>query len=182
MMIAWKFLRKGAISPITRFAWPRSPLPGPFVDAHAPIAACRAGFHACRPRDLAYWVCDELWEIELEGDIVDVADGIVGQRARLLRCLDEWSTEGGTRFIEHCIGRAREELARAAPNVAARMEPYVSETERFGEQGNKALCSFTSASVVGLLAEGVDAQAQRYREERTAQSAWIAAELLKRPA
>ena len=65
-MIAYKFLRSGRIRPFSAFQWPE-----PDVWVHAPrdLAACKRGIHACRPRDLPWWLADELWEIELDGHV-----------------------------------------------------------------------------------------------------------------
>src|SRR5437660_664030 len=62
-MIAYKFLRAGRIGPFSRFAWPE---PGVWVRASA-SDRCRRGIHACRMRDLPWWLGQELWEIELDG-------------------------------------------------------------------------------------------------------------------
>ena len=65
-MIAYKFLRSGRIGPFSAFRWPE---PGVWVHAQRDLVACQRGIHACRPSDLPWWLADELWEIELDGDV-----------------------------------------------------------------------------------------------------------------
>ena len=60
-MIGFKFLAAGARAPFTRFRWPS---PGSWVSA--PEDRAEVWIHACRRRDLPYWLDDELWRVELE--------------------------------------------------------------------------------------------------------------------
>ena len=53
--------------------------PGPWLETAA-ARPCREGIHACRPQDLAYWLHHELWEIELDGDIVEAGRKVVAAR------------------------------------------------------------------------------------------------------
>ena len=57
----------------------------------APVEPCRSGIHACRPGDLPMWVADELYEIELAGEIVHERTKVVAPRARLLRRVDAYT-------------------------------------------------------------------------------------------
>ena len=70
-MIAYKFLRRDGTGAFTRYPWP---LPGPDAPGswvQAPVIACRSGIHACRLRDLPLWLGRELYEVELDGQIVE---------------------------------------------------------------------------------------------------------------
>lgn len=174
-MIAWKFLRAGAISPVTRFAWPA---PGTWADAHAAPKGCRAGFHACRAEDLACWICDELWEMELDGPIEPAIDAIVAPRARLLRPIDAWRGEGGEGFLAFCVAQAERALEDALPDAVERMTPFVSTTQKAANRGNKPIAAYASASAAGVIVPDLEEQARLFREERARQSAWIATELL----
>lgn len=175
-MIGWKFLRRGALSPVTRFAWPA---PGTWVEGHAPTRGCRAGIHACRAEDLGHWICDELWEIELDGPVDPVIDAIVAPRARLVRRIDAWDAEGGERFLAFCVSQAQRAIASAPPEACERMKPFVDTTVKAASGGNKPIASYASASAVGVAVPVLEEQAIRFREERARQSAWIAAELIK---
>lgn len=175
-MIAWKFLRAGAISPVTRFVWPA---PGEWVSADAPIRACRAGFHACRPDQLAFWVAAELWMLELDGPIEPAVDAIVAPRARLVRKIERWESDGGESFLAHVSARAQEAIATASSDEADRMRPFVDTTLRAAAKGNKAIASYASASVLGMKLGSREEQARAFREERVRQSELIARELLE---
>ena len=61
-MIAYKFLDAGT-APFTGFRWPADE----WVEVTT-VAPCRGGVHACRVRDLPFWLGRDLWEIELAGD------------------------------------------------------------------------------------------------------------------
>ena len=81
-MIAYKFLDEGRIGPFTAFQWPV----GEWVDAGG-VDPCLEGVHACRPRDLPIWLGRELWEIELDGSLVEQERKVVASsRPRIARC------------------------------------------------------------------------------------------------
>src|SRR3954464_1733529 len=65
-VIAFKWLARGAIAPFTGFRWPTD---GPWVSIPSGVPE-GAGVHACRISQLAYWIGEELWRIELDGPIV----------------------------------------------------------------------------------------------------------------
>ena len=93
----YKFLATGAIGPIPRFAWPRPPrpgTPGAWLDVAGPVQPCRQGVHVCGKDQLAYWLHEELWRVEVSGPAVDGADCVVVPRARLIEPLAAWSDGG----------------------------------------------------------------------------------------
>jgi hypothetical protein len=65
-MTTYKFLERGRVAPFTGFEWPVDE----WVEASA-VDPCRRGIHACRVRDLPIWIDDELWQVELAGDVVE---------------------------------------------------------------------------------------------------------------
>jgi hypothetical protein len=67
-VIAYKFLGQGSVGLFSDFAWPA---PGEWVETHEPVADCVRGIHAVSFENLLDWIDDELWEIELDGAIVD---------------------------------------------------------------------------------------------------------------
>ena len=87
-MIAYKFLAEGAVAPFTGFRWRIDEC----VDA-GPVEPCFSGIHACTVEQLPYWLGRELWEIELEGEIVRQARKLVAARGRLVRRHDGWDDE-----------------------------------------------------------------------------------------
>lgn len=112
-MIAYKFLAAGAVGPFTRFAWPvPSPAaPGRWIDAPDPHP--EHGIHACRPRDLAFWVDTELWRAELAEPAVEGQRQVVSPRARLLEQVVAWDAAEARGFAEACLWRARDFSAEA---------------------------------------------------------------------
>ncbi|MGH9035676.1 MAG: hypothetical protein ACRD0O_07910, partial [Acidimicrobiia bacterium] len=116
---AYKFTRAGGVGLFSRFAWPRpvGDRPGEWVDAGVAVP-CRAGIHACRPGELPYWVSDELWVIELDGDVVESGGKLVSRRGRLLQLVEVWSTGGAMAFASDCARRAAELAAGAPPGLA----------------------------------------------------------------
>ena len=84
-MTAYKFLRRDGTGVFTSRAWPLPGPGGPGAWVEAPLDPCRSGIHACRVRDLPLWLGQELYEIELGGDIVEARTKVVASRRRLLR-------------------------------------------------------------------------------------------------
>ena len=65
-MIAYKFLRAGRWGPFSRLRWPK---PGEWGRAGADTSLCRCGVHACRISHLPWWLAEELWQVELDGEL-----------------------------------------------------------------------------------------------------------------
>ena len=68
-MIAYKFLRADGTGMFTRYAWPL-PRDGAGAWVETEPDPCRSGIHACRLGDLPYWAGRVLYEIELDGEVV----------------------------------------------------------------------------------------------------------------
>jgi hypothetical protein len=112
-VIAYKFLAAGAIGPFTRFPWPLPSrgAPGRWVDA--PDGRPEHGVHACRERDLAFWLDAELWRAELVEPAVDGQRQVVSPRARLVEQVVAWDAAEARGFAEACVWRARDVGATA---------------------------------------------------------------------
>jgi hypothetical protein len=161
-VIAYKCLRANGTSVFTAFRWPLPDAgPGPWVEAE--IDPCRSGIHACRLADLPYWVGRELYEIELEGEIVTEPTKVVAPRGRLVRRVDAWERELHDAYTRACADRAHE-LAAGLRGWDATIEPLV----RYGP----ALLGFMAARMAEERG-GPDA----YRAERSRQAAWLAERL-----
>lgn len=106
-MIAWKFLSAGAVAPFTRHQWS----PGVWVEA---VRAQEGyGVHACRLSDLAFWIGEELWRIELDGPVRERETQIEAPRGRLLERIDRWDRKARAEFGLACVFQAREVAAGA---------------------------------------------------------------------
>jgi hypothetical protein len=158
-VIAHKFLRAGGTTAFTGFAWPLPGAgPGPWVEA--PIVACRSGIHACRPADLPVWAGPQLYEIELDGEIVHEHTKVVASRARLLRRIDAWEDGVRDAYTRMCADRAHE-LARGLPAWDATIDRLAG----FGP----ALAGYMAARI----AEEQGGPAA-YAAERAHQASWLA--------
>ena len=106
-MKAYKFLRVGRVGAFSGEPWPEDTT----IEVEVPLAECRNGVHACRAEDLAYWLDDELWEIELEGELVEGPLKLVARRGRLVRPLDAWNDDARREFAWWCLRRAASHAA-----------------------------------------------------------------------
>jgi hypothetical protein len=161
-VIAYKFLHADGTSLFTGFRWPLPDGgPGDWVDAA--VEPCRSGIHACRPSDLPFWVGRALYEIELDGEIVEARTKIVATRGRLTRRVDAWDDDTRDAYTRMCADRAHELALRAAPPLEdwdAVVEPSVPE--------GPALLGFVAARI-GEEISGTEA----YFRERSRQTDWL---------
>lgn len=102
-MVAYKFLSPGAVGLFSGFAWPA---PGEWVDSERPVENCAHGVHALRLEQLLDWVDDELWEVELDGEITEGDGMLVAERGRLVRRLDAWDADAARSFADACSLRS----------------------------------------------------------------------------
>jgi hypothetical protein len=161
-LIAYKFLATGRVAPFTGFRWE----PGVWVDSAA-AERCEAGVHACRLQDLPIWLDDELWEIELAGDVVAAERKIVAPRGRLTQRVERWTPE-----LAHEFGRFCEQRTRERVGFIPFLSGYVADVERFVSQSRTAIAGFAAARAAELR-DGPAA----YDEERGAQAVWLADQL-----
>lgn len=115
-----KWLRAGSVSPVTGFSWRGHR--GVWLDAHE-SDPCRKGFHACTLADLPYWISDELWLVDLDGDLRRGTHKTVATQIRLTGRVTTWTTEVGREMAQDCLARtafhAAEELRVAGRGEAA---------------------------------------------------------------
>jgi hypothetical protein len=161
-VIAYKFLSAGAVAPFTRHPWPL-PSPtgaGPWLDA--PDDRPEHGVHACRVRDLAFWLDGELWRVELGDPLRDGQRQIIGSRGRLLERISRWDEECARRFAEACAWRARDRavvaLRRAAFDEKAELLAGCSTLSelRSVSNGLSSRSGGLPAALADYLAETVD--------------------------
>jgi len=161
-LIAYKFLRPDGTSVFTGFSWPvPNGGPGPWVEAQ--VDPCRSGVHACLPEHLPLWAGRVLYEIELEGDVVDDRTKVIAARARLTRRIDDWHDSVRDRYTRMCAERAHELARGASPPLEqweAAIEPSMPE--------GPALLGFMAARI----AEEIDGPAA-YAAERERQTSWL---------
>lgn len=161
-MIAYKCLTPQGTGIFTSFRWPL-PNGGPGAWVEAPADPCRSGVHACRVRDLPHWAASVLYEIELDGELIEGPTKIVAPRARLVRRVEAW--DGGLRdaYTRWCADRGHELARTASPpldNWDDTIEPLVPE--------GPAVLGFVAARIAEEIA-GLDG----YRAERIRQADWL---------
>lgn len=162
MRRAFKFLACGGVSTLTGFTWPP---PGTWVAVEGSLDPCRNGIHVCRPHELAHWLHDELWELEIDGDETAGVDCLVVRRARLVRRIAGWDPAGSERFATACIDHA-------SPIAAG---DVLADARDAAHAGYPAVAAYVAALAVARAGTDVE---QRYADERAWQSHWIARELL----
>jgi len=91
---AFKFLDLDGTAVLTGYAWPlpSGSSPGPWVDAPE-ARPCHIGVHGCMAEHLAYWLGEELWVLELDGEIVHGRHKVAARRGRIVRRVDAWRAE-----------------------------------------------------------------------------------------
>jgi hypothetical protein len=129
---AYKFLkvvrpgsgRKRLLGPFSGFEWRR----GTWERPPETPSPCLAGVHACTARDLPYWLSDELWIVDLEGDVQELDRKLLAPGGRLDRRVDSWTARTAMEFAEDCARRVqasavevmrRSGLDRDADRIAA---------------------------------------------------------------
>ncbi len=109
-VVAYKFLRGGAAGPFSGFVWPQPQNgdAGAWVHVSGTLESCRNGVHACRPSDLPLWLSDELWRVELDGEVNVAATHLIASAGRLLERVGKWDVAAAAAFAESCAWRTRE--------------------------------------------------------------------------
>jgi hypothetical protein len=163
LVIAYKFLRADGSGVFSGFDWPL-PAGGPGAWVEAPLDPCRSGIHACRLSDLPFWAGRVLYEIELDGDLLEQPMKVMASRGRLIRRIAAWEEQRDA-YTRMCADRAHELVRAAGPEFAhwaGVVEPSVPE--------GPALLGFVAARIAEKIAGSSDA----YHAERSRQSAWLA--------
>jgi hypothetical protein len=109
-MIAYKFLQPGRTGPFSGYTWPA---PGVWVHADGDMVGCGCGIHACRIRDLPWWLADELWEIELNGRVQVDEHKIFAPAGRLRSQIEGWTPACAQEYADACAWRAHERAVQA---------------------------------------------------------------------
>ena len=118
-VIAYKFLDHGRLAPFTGVRWPE---PRSWLESDR-VELCVSGVHACRVRDLPYWLRTELWEVELEGDVVEGERLVAARRGRLVRRIEGWNDASARAFGASCAEEARRRAAASRESRGTRPMP-----------------------------------------------------------
>jgi hypothetical protein len=166
-MRAYKFLSRDGTAFLTGFRWPT----GEWVEAQGPLGYCDNGIHACRVSDLPHWLGQELWLMELAGDILAAADSLVSRRGRLLERIDAWSGGVAQEFADSCAQRAMS-LAAEALSTAERAGDAAANAAN-GAVAASAYITATVAGEAGSSARSGPLYVDHFLLERTRQALWI---------
>ena len=177
-MKTYKFLAVGAKGPITGFQWPLPQLEaaGEWVEADGPLESCGRGAHVCRPHELAFWIHDELWEVEADGAQLAGFDCMVVERARLVRRIEEWQRGGAARFARACVEHVSGVVSAASGAQRELLAAYFEDATWAAGEGHAAGAAFCSALIVAK-SEPLQLDAA-FRRERAWQAEYIARTVL----
>jgi len=202
-MIAYKFLAPGAVAPFTGFRWPvPDDGPGPWVECASERADL--GIHACRARDLAYWLDTELWRAELAEPVGEGQRQVVASRGRLLERVEAWGPEAAARFAQEAALMARDRVAAAlrragfdedaealtrcadlrgllaasravtSPGLPSSLVAYLVEAAETALAGDFPVSAYISARAAVPSSGGDE---REFAAERARQARWLAARL-----
>jgi hypothetical protein len=169
-MIGYKFLKRGGVGAISGFVWPR----GQWVTIEGALEQCRRGVHVLRLGDLAYWLSEELWRVEYEGDVEPAGDCVLAARTRLVERVDAWSEGGADRFALAARDHLVELSASAPPDKRELVEEIIGDASKHLPKHSIALAAYCSA--MGVARMSIDSN-DAYRRERAWQSEWIVRDL-----
>lgn len=153
-----KFLSAGGRGRFTGFPW--ASYAGEWID-EAAAEPCVRGIHACRTRDLPFWLDDELWLVELDGPVQVASSKVVARRARLLEPVEAWSRGLAGDLAAACVVRTAEHAAtelRAGglDEAAERITHAIASCSPPGSPGDLS-------AVAEMAAAGAESAADRER-------------------
>ena len=173
---AYKVLIHGR-SGFTGWRWPLPDdgAPGEWVLASGKPELCVNGIHACTVQQLPQWLGEELWTIELGGEIVHTDAALVASEGRLLGRVDAWGAPARTAFGRDCARRARE-AAIEGPSGSQ----LLAAVDQLAAAGRAGPAGYWAAVLAGERASATrtgSAYDAAFAQERTAQARWLEAEL-----
>ena len=165
-MIAYKFLRTGSIGRFSGTPWPAA---GEWLEAADALDACVSGVHATPLDALAYWFEDELWTVELDGEILDLGTALIARRGKLLERVEAWP-HVSPEFARDCATHAQTLAKRTSGN--ARVAALAAEAAEHAELAITPRHAIIAAYATAVAAEVL--QPGAFDTERRRQSHQIA--------
>lgn len=112
-MSLYLFLRPDRRASLSETQWPapHEGAPGAWLEtgSDAPPDSIRA----YPPEELLSCLDDELWEVELEGDLRREGHAVLATRGRLLSRIETWTPQVAAQLVETCAFRVRDAGAEA---------------------------------------------------------------------
>ena len=152
MRTAYKFLSAGAVSPFTRFRWPKE---GEWVFAREDRE--EEWVFACRPGDLPYWLEEELWLVELSEPVREARYQISAPGARLLSRIHRFDAQLRREFATACARRARE---LALPALPGDLSDRIARAHSLSEAAAAARAAPPSSLIAGYLGDALACAAE----------------------
>ena len=112
-MSLYLFLRRGRRASLGETQWPAPHAREPGAWLEAGIDAPPDSIQAYPPDELAWCLDEELWEVELEGDLHREGHALVAARGRLLSRVETWTPDVAAELVETCAFRVRDAAADA---------------------------------------------------------------------
>lgn len=177
-MIAYKFLSETGVGRFSEAKWPlpEAGKPGAWLSAAGPISPCVCGIHAARVEKLPYWLDRQLFQIELEGALVETESALVAERGRLVKRVEAWNDAAWVALSTFCKESTDKTFARVAEEAPAELERarfFVNEVQTFVQMGAYATVAYVAA-VGAHVASALEPEAA-YRAERAKQAEFLAA-------
>jgi len=112
-MSLYVFFRTGRRALLSEVVWPApsNGEPGAWIEADGRIPP--DAIRAYPVEELLWWLDDELWAAELDGDVRTEGHAVVAARGRLVSRVEYWTPEAATELAEACAFRARDVAAEA---------------------------------------------------------------------
>jgi hypothetical protein len=179
-MIAYKFLAETGVGRFSEARWPlpEAGKPGAWLSAGGPISPCVRGIHAARVEKLPYWLDRQLFQVELDGALVETESALVSERGRLVMRVDAWNDAAWAALCAFCKQRTDATFARVADEAPAELERarfFVNEVQMFVQMGAHATAVYVAA-VAAHVASALEPEAA-YRAERARQAEFLVAYL-----
>lgn len=156
-MIAHKFLSPGGVGLFSDFTWPS---PKVWVESSQSVENCVHGIHALRREHLLEWIDDELWEVELDGKILESGGMLVAERGRLIQRVESWDEDAARSFADACARRsagfAAEALRSAGLADDARSLELTADLPAVQRAAMDALDAVDDAAVAAVVAFAAD--------------------------
>jgi hypothetical protein len=162
-VIAYKFLCAGSVGRFSAAAWPA---PGQWIEAVGALDPCVNGVHATSLDALAYWFDDELWAVELDGEMLDLGTALVARRGRLVAHIEAWP-DVSLEFARDCAGQTQALAGRTPRN--ARVEALAAEAAEHADLAAAPRHAVIAAYAAAVAADVLDAggfDSERLRQSR----------------
>jgi len=135
---------------------------GKWYEVSGELIPCQNGFHLCRQKDLLKWICEEIWEAQFEGEVIDSDNKLVVRKARITKKCAKWNETSARLFacdcaqdvihlipepeVQRCIDVARKYASQEVP-----YEELVTAQETAWEATRKAAWSDAEAAAIEVI-------------------------------